>query len=170
MHIFRAYFPTVGAYIYKSRSTELLSWVYCELTSWQLLLVIKRWIWLKSIKLRPLKEIKVAGGCRSWLRWCRFLSVFMNQLLDSSSMLLIWINLMKTNLISDKFGVLLPCGSGQQVDTSTREWVVNFQIEALLCTLVLNCVDKFIEDWLNVKTSAIEKQVLHVFLKKNIQL
>lgn len=42
---------------------------------------------------------------------------------------------------------------------------MNFQIEALLCILVLNCLNTFVEDWLNVKISAIEKQVLH-FLKE----
>jgi len=44
---------------------------------------------------------------------------------------------------------------------------VNFQTEALLCTLILNGVGKFKEDRLNVKMSAIEEQVLHVFKEKN---
>lgn len=42
--------------------------------------------------------------------------------------------------------------------------MVNFQIEALLCTLILNCVNTFV-DWLNVKISAIGKQAL-LFLKE----
>lgn len=39
-----------------------------------------------------------------------------------------------------------------------------------MCTLILNCVDKFIEDGWNVKISAIENQVVDMFFKKNIAL
>lgn len=88
--------------------------------------------------------------------------VFMSQLLDSPGTLLMWINLVKTH---NKLSVLLLRRSGQQVDTSSGEYTVNFQIEALLCTLILNCVNTFVEDWLNMKISAIEIQVLH-FLKE----
>lgn len=144
-----------------------MSCFYCEFTSWQLLFAIKRRIRLKSIKLRPLTEWKVAGGCRSWLRWCKSLSVSMSQLLDSPDMLLIWINLVKPHLIKWKVWCSLATRPWAASRHLKRECTVNFQIDALMGPLILNCVDKFIGVWWNVKRSAIEKQVLHVFEEKH---